>query len=392
MKKNYSEEDILQVLARRVKKYTSNESTSISYDKARQLMGSVLYCLKEGEITGGEDDKNLSLINMSAQEIFEVGLDKKKKKIEAAKRKYEEVLKSFHFYENLCYCDTIIEGMPEFFKWYDVEFDGENHILTLDYPLMNPVSDRVGIDLIYEYLKRVDIEKRFLNHFAYDKIMEMLQGYDKKHADLIINLVRLVFRNAIGCLLVEKPIDELLVTKGERELLYHSVYSKEVEELERIISEALIKMMQKEFRNDKGLLEYLRKDVRAFAVELKVALENKHLESLFISSSESEDLIQSTYQDGNMMEDEMLRTLINEISAMRFLEDKLELIKQQVRSLEDLEEILKECFDKDEYQSVFQLLSEVEIQVLKEKIKQKVDFDEELNEWEKAFENHVSVK
>jgi hypothetical protein len=47
MMMKYSQEELMPVVAKLAARYTSNESTSISYDKARQLMGAVIYCIKE---------------------------------------------------------------------------------------------------------------------------------------------------------------------------------------------------------------------------------------------------------------------------------------------------------------------------------------------------------
>lgn len=53
---DYKMEDLLPVVAELAEKYTSKESTSLPYEKARQLMEAVLYCIREGEeyaLSGG---------------------------------------------------------------------------------------------------------------------------------------------------------------------------------------------------------------------------------------------------------------------------------------------------------------------------------------------------
>jgi len=45
MKSDYNVEEIIDLLAERTRKFTSNESTSITYEKANQLLGSIMYCL-----------------------------------------------------------------------------------------------------------------------------------------------------------------------------------------------------------------------------------------------------------------------------------------------------------------------------------------------------------
>ncbi|MFT4006898.1 MAG: DUF6179 domain-containing protein, partial [Lacrimispora sp.] len=49
---NIEMEELIPVVAELADKYTGKESTSITYDKANQLMGAVLYCIQEYEIQG----------------------------------------------------------------------------------------------------------------------------------------------------------------------------------------------------------------------------------------------------------------------------------------------------------------------------------------------------
>ena len=43
----YEMEELVPIVGRLARKYTSGDSTSISYEKAEQLMGAVLYCIRE---------------------------------------------------------------------------------------------------------------------------------------------------------------------------------------------------------------------------------------------------------------------------------------------------------------------------------------------------------
>ena len=45
----YEIEELVPIVAKLAEGYTSKESTSITYDKAQQLMGAVLYSIHEGE-------------------------------------------------------------------------------------------------------------------------------------------------------------------------------------------------------------------------------------------------------------------------------------------------------------------------------------------------------
>ena len=45
----YDMNELLPVVARLTKRYTGIESSSVSYEKANQLMGAVIYCIREIE-------------------------------------------------------------------------------------------------------------------------------------------------------------------------------------------------------------------------------------------------------------------------------------------------------------------------------------------------------
>lgn len=91
----------------------------------------------------------------------------------------------------------------------------------------------------------------------------------------------------------------------------------------------------------------------------------------------------SEFEDGEMMDDEKLRLFIEEMQECRYLSDKIGMIREQIHSLSDLEEVLKECFWDAEYPEVFQLLSPPEADALQANIKLKQDFGSPLEEWEK---------
>lgn len=388
--KKYSDEDILQVVAERVKKYTSNESTSLTYNKARQLMGSVLYCMEEGEkdqsASKGNKTDNLAKINsdISALEAFRIGLNKRKFKIKKAEILYKKILENFCYYENECYRDTIISGMEGFFKVYDVEFDATNHILTLDYPLVYEVTRLKGIDLIYEYLYRTLLEQSFLRIFEEEKVVRILLGYHKKHSELIINICKLVLRNAIGCMLINKPIYELNIDAQGRKEIKNICSKYSLAEIETIIFSLLNKLIMEEAQDNIELGKYLEHDIHEFAVELKYCLDNDCIEKLFVEIKE-ESVSETTFEDGISMEDEQLRKLLEEMRDTILIEDRIELLKKNIKSLADLKEILLECFYDEEYGKVFEMLSNDEINVLQEEIREKVDFNEELYEWEEKL-------
>lgn len=68
---NYEMEELLPVVAELANEYTGSESTSITYEKAEQLMEAVQYCVDHMEKTGGDVPE--SRIKLPARQAYEIG-------------------------------------------------------------------------------------------------------------------------------------------------------------------------------------------------------------------------------------------------------------------------------------------------------------------------------
>ena len=204
--KNFMNNDIIYLLGERVEKFTMGDSTSVTKETAERILGSILYCIKSDS---NNTIKNLdkSLIkkeNLDIRTAFYNGLLIKKAKILC-----EDIKREFCFIDNCYYKDIIWKGMEAFFKKYDVEFNPQYNVLTLDYPLYIEIENLSGIDLIYEYLKRFYIEERFLKKFEIYVIEEVLRGYNENFNNLVINICKIILRNALICKILNKNIYEL---------------------------------------------------------------------------------------------------------------------------------------------------------------------------------------
>ena len=83
---DYEMEELVPIVGKLAEKYTANESTSITYEKAEQLMGAILYCIHElKEING-----NLLALNekIPAQKAYEIGAAYVKEKTEKALKRF----------------------------------------------------------------------------------------------------------------------------------------------------------------------------------------------------------------------------------------------------------------------------------------------------------------
>lgn len=189
---NYEMDELLPVVAELANKYTGSESTSITYEKAEQLMEAILYCIDHMEKTGAYMPE--SRVKLSARQAYEIGYNCVGEKVKKALCIYHEILPEFDSYGNQCLYDTFIKGIPEFFKWYDVKFNPQETILTLDYPVLEDLSEYEGVDKIYEYLCCIRREQVFLKKFSRNDVVDSLRRYHSHYEELIENVCELFLR------------------------------------------------------------------------------------------------------------------------------------------------------------------------------------------------------
>lgn len=190
----YKMEELLPIVAELAKSYNNYEDTSLTYEKAEQLMGAVLYCIREAEQKG---NAAISAKNVPAQQMYDAGLKCVEEKTKKALEMYNQLLPEFDSYENQCLYDTFVRGLPEFFKWYDIRYNPQDTILTLDYPVLKDLSGYTGVDRVYEFIECIRWEQRFLSAFPRDYVISMLQKYSSMYKEMVENLCEIVAADKI---------------------------------------------------------------------------------------------------------------------------------------------------------------------------------------------------
>ena len=376
--------DIISLLGERVEKFTMRDSTSVTKETAERILGSILYCIKSDSnntIKNSTLDKSLiKEENLDIRTAFYNGLLIKKEKIKKAKILCENIKREFCFIDNCYYKDIIWKGIDAFFKNYDVEFNPQYNVLTLDYPLYIEIENLSGIDLIYEYLKRFYIEERFLKKFEIHVIEEILRGYNDNFTNLVINICKIILRNAIICKILNKNIYELDVKEIDIDRIKKYIENNTQEEMVRLIDEKLKSLLKELSLEEEVFYTYFKLDIKEFVKELYLYKEQNLLNIVISLRKEYTFKEKEHFQDGDLIDDNILRKIINEIKECRFLYDKIEIIKRNIKSLRDLKELLNECFYENEFKYVFDMLSNEEINVMIKDIKEKKAFQEYLCE------------
>lgn len=275
----YELEELVPIVATLAEKYTSKESSSITYEKAQQLMEAVLYCIREAGQT--EQYSLIKAGEISAQKMYEIGVLCVEEKVKEALRLYNEMISEFSSYGNECLYDTIVKGLPEFFKWYDFHYEPQNTILTLDYPILKDISEYTGIDKIFEYILCIRLEQKFLSRFSEAFVIKILSKYDGQYRQMIDNICEIVLMDLIAHIMLEKPLSELCFESEEYRCMRELLLRENLHELEKKLQNDIEVIVQKYYDNDKELLEYLSKAVSNITVRLRNAAVNGTISLIF---------------------------------------------------------------------------------------------------------------
>lgn len=272
---DYEMEELVPIVGKLAEKYTSHESTSITYEKAEQLMGAVLYCIHElWESSGNAPSLNEKI---PAQRAYEIGAEYVEKKTEEALDLYNRILPEFCHYENKCLYDTFVKGIPEFFKWYDIQFEPQNTILTLDYPILKDISEYTGIDKIFEFIKAIGLEQKFLKLFPAGYVINILSKDNRNWKESMDNICEIVFIHVIGHIMLGKSLTVIELEENDYFYMQEMFEQTALEDIKKHLEAALEIFIKNYYENDRELLNYLSGAISGIVVRLKNAADNKVL-------------------------------------------------------------------------------------------------------------------
>lgn len=286
----YEMEELLPLVAALADQYTSRESTSVTYEKAQQLMEAVLYCIQEcgraGEISlpesGSAAEKIINDVKnnppeeyaLTVEQAYRRGYELVKRKTDSLRQRYNHVALNFCSYGNHYLEDTFLKGIPEFLKWYDPKFAPQDTILTLDYPILTDLGGETGVDAVYRYVCAVGTEQEFLGKFAPQYVRELLSRYTEEPEELPENICGIVLWNTLGHVILGKPLSERGFLEQEYEKLGRIFTSRTAAQGVDFLKAAAEKLIG-------GENAYFRESLCALAVRAEYAAKNGCLERIF---------------------------------------------------------------------------------------------------------------
>lgn len=281
---DYPMEELLVLVKELADRDTGMASTSITYEKAQQLMGAVLYCIHENELevfeqAGEADRTELAGKNKftTAREAYNTGFQLVTAKVRRANERYADMILDFKDYGNIEYHDTVVKGIPEFFKWYDPLLDPENHIILMDYMVLKQLQEFNGVDVIDQYLNCIRLEQKFLKQFPEEYVREVLITSEPEYEVLFINPCGIVLRKVLLCMLLGIKTSKIKFDSADYERISSYVNGMAEEALSAKLTKLLELLIKNIYQEDRELFRYLENIIADFSVELKNGAKNNTL-------------------------------------------------------------------------------------------------------------------
>lgn len=358
---------VLELMTKEVDRYTNGESSSVPVEKAQEILQSIAYLIGAYLKTVPDMRLKLELLTKETMTVlFFRGLDVVAKMRTDSIANLNKLCHNDRKLRSIAYHDTIFTGLKEALHDYNMEFGAYETGGSIDYPLMIDPEEYLGMEYIYRYIKRISLEDTILRKFKVQKIHLILHYFDVEAEQLLLNLCELTVINALGCELLHKDCRELAISHKELGELKNILTGKNKDEIGQLLN-ATARLLCEELELLDEPADYLMSAIPEFAVRLSNNYVQNTLERFFIITEGEIEEPEELYE-GRTMEDEELRDLIQEIGDLDTLEDKITLIRERVRSILDLIELLEECFYPDEYLRVYQLLGDEEVRILKKSL------------------------
>lgn len=270
-------EELMALLAWRVRRYTGLDSTSVRAERAQAILDSTLFTLEMGEESlPAADSCALSTGEPSLRQLFELGQKRISAKGRTARQLHRSVVHTL-ISGNECYHDTLTSGMAAFFRHYEPNFSANEIHITCDYPLYLPIEGRQGVDFIARYLERALQENRFCACFPSAALDRVWRRFGLGNPDAFGNLFGPVFLSALCCVLLrEDPAGLYPLLPGVLEL-QKKLGAMGRSRAEALTAQACQVMIKGLALRRRTLARYLAEASRTAAAELYLAAERETL-------------------------------------------------------------------------------------------------------------------
>lgn len=369
--------DCLSLLAKQTEKYNSGDSSSIPVEAAQNLMISIMYTIGIWLKTYTDADEAVaSMQKDGVYDLYQKGLQRIDRMIKTTKMLHSSIINNMLQTKNVFYGSTVVEGINGFFKLYYPEFEAQEIHITADYPVHHQIESLAGIEFIQKYLNCIYYENLFCVQFSSEAVHHLLCGYHEHYENVLFNIYELVFSAAMGCILSGRDVYSLTMTPSSIKILNNLFYRKTRIEIEEILTEAVEKLSSL-MELTEELKKYLWGSLPQIAATVEKAVLLQKLDGVFILAKYPENNTKLMFSFGKKMNDEKYRIILDEIMQCRYISDKKTIIKNEIHSLADLEDILLDAeLLEEETLSILKDLNPVEIAALIKKYPMPSDLEQ----------------
>lgn len=356
----------MKLLADSTQRYNRGESSSVRIEAAQGIMASNFYTIGLYLKSFPDISSALHVLkNEPVSELYQRGRRIINTKLHTAKHLYQLVCKTKIQSPNYTYNATIGEGVKIFFKQYNADYEAHEVPASIDYQLMDPVTGLAGVEYIIQYLHSLYLENLFCAKFDSSVIHEAMCGYDEGYKDLLVNIFGQVLQNALGCALLNKDIVSLDLVSSDLQRFKTSFKNKTKGSIYVILQPAADAVIKALALTNASLQSYIYTSLTVFASRVYLATKNDTLQTLFTPRYRRVVSRTVRYDMGRKMDDEAYRKIVNEVLACRYSADKVQIIKEHIKTLSDMEDIITDGeLSETEAMAVFNMLDDVEVAVL----------------------------
>lgn len=333
--------ECLALLAYKAERYNAGNSSSIRAEKAQEIMSSILFTLGlQLKVYSIPEDAVSALKRDRLEDIYKKGRKRINTLLAVTKARHTKLVHELIDTPNYFYRGTLVEGIFGFYKLYSPDFSAHEIHITADYPLYNPISRLDGIEFIREYVFNAYLENQFCSFFSPEDIHHLLCGYANDYKEQLINIYEQTLTAALGCILVGVDCTPLDITQNGADYLHRTFMQQPKSKIRQELSNAAAELCSR-FDITGSLAGYIGGSLPMLAKCIE--LSSKENTRVFYTPAYPENKPKLIFSYGEKMEDEQFRMVIDEITECRHTEDKLAIIKEQVHSFSDLEDVLLEA-------------------------------------------------
>lgn len=353
-----------QFLAYKSERYNMGESSSIRTEVAGNIMKSNFYTI--GLYLKSLPDVDYAVKELKrarVSEMYEKGRKLIHEKFAIAKYIYKLVQENKTITINYSYNATLSKnGIRIFFKSYNPDYEAHEIPGSIDYQLCNPVADLAGVEFIQKYLENLYLENMFCRYFDSKAIHHLLYGYDEGYKDLLINIFEQVLIAALGCSLVNRNIVKLNISIKDIQYLYNELWGNDDYEIAMKLYKGMERIINELNITNYSLGRYIKKSMTKIISDIGYAVKTEILDKVFVSPIDPKLKPKIQFLSEKKMDDKEYRKLIDELLICRYSSDKLALIKEKVKSFDDLEDLLFDAqLIQEEVASILDTLTDMEI-------------------------------